>query len=209
MQDVHDRQAGIQSDEIGQRQRPHRMVHAELHDRVDRLRRRDAFVDGVDRLVDHRHQHAIGDEAREIAHFDRRLSHLLGQLARELVGLLRRRDAADDLDQLHDRHRIHEVHADDALRPPRGRAEHRNRDRRRVAGKNRPLARTARRARERSRASFRDVRSPLRSPDRRRTTRSPARQRCVRGFRLAHRRRCVPSRRCDRGFWQCRRRRDR
>ena len=44
----------------------------------------DAFVHGVDRFVDHRHQHAIRNESRKVAHFDRRLAHLRGEIAREL-----------------------------------------------------------------------------------------------------------------------------
>ena len=47
---------------------------------------------------------------------------------RSLVG----GQAAHDLDQLHHRHRVHEVHADDLLRPLGLRAEQRDRDRRGV-----------------------------------------------------------------------------
>ena len=42
----------------------------------------DAFVQRVDRLVDHRHQHAIGNEAGKIAHFDRRLAQIAAPVCR-------------------------------------------------------------------------------------------------------------------------------
>jgi hypothetical protein len=62
MQHLHDRQAGVEADEIGQLQRPHRVVGAELHGGVDRLDRADALIKRVDRLVDHRQQDAVDDE---------------------------------------------------------------------------------------------------------------------------------------------------
>jgi hypothetical protein len=66
MQHLHDRQAGVEADEIGELQRAHRVVGAELHGGVDGIDRADAFVKRVDRLVDHRQQDAVDDEGREI-----------------------------------------------------------------------------------------------------------------------------------------------
>src|SRR5215207_7660409 len=40
---LEDRQADVEADEVGQRERPHRMRHPELHDRVDRFRLRHTF----------------------------------------------------------------------------------------------------------------------------------------------------------------------
>src|SRR5262249_36620841 len=37
VEDAQDRQARVEADEVGQRQGPHRVVHPELHDLVDRL----------------------------------------------------------------------------------------------------------------------------------------------------------------------------
>ena len=91
------------------------MIHAQLHDRVDAFLRRDAFHQAVDRFVDHRHQHAVADEAGIVVGFHRRLVERArafhDRLGRGIRGLL----AADDLDELHQRHRIHEVHADHAI----------------------------------------------------------------------------------------------
>jgi hypothetical protein len=66
MQHVHDRQAGVEPDEIGQFQRAHRVVRAQLHRRIDGADIADAFVKRIDRLVDHRHQDAVDDEGRRI-----------------------------------------------------------------------------------------------------------------------------------------------
>ena len=74
MQHVHDGEADVEADEIGERQRPHRVIHSELHHRVDGLRRADAFHHRKDRLVDHRHQDPVRDEAGKVGGFDRRLA---------------------------------------------------------------------------------------------------------------------------------------
>ena len=58
-------EADVEADEIGERQRPHRVIHPELHHGVDRFGRADAFHHREDRLVDHRHQDAVRDEARD------------------------------------------------------------------------------------------------------------------------------------------------
>ena len=49
VQHVEDREADVEPDEVGERERPHRMVHAELHDRIDRFGRADAFHHREDR----------------------------------------------------------------------------------------------------------------------------------------------------------------
>src|SRR6266550_7237829 len=41
LQHLHDREAHVEADQIGERQRPKRVIHAELHHLIDRLRRRD------------------------------------------------------------------------------------------------------------------------------------------------------------------------
>ena len=132
MQDPQNREARVEADEVGERQRAHRVVHAELHDPVHRLRRRDALVHREERLVQHREEDAVRDEAGKVAARERGLSHLPGEGEDGLRRLVRRRDAADHLDERHDGHGIHEVHADEAVRPLRARREPRDRDGRRV-----------------------------------------------------------------------------
>src|SRR5262245_27699400 len=43
VQNLEDVEADVESDQVRERERPHRVVHAELHDGVDRLARRNAF----------------------------------------------------------------------------------------------------------------------------------------------------------------------
>ncbi len=78
--------------------------------------------------VDHRHEHAIRNEAREVAYLDRRLAEIRREFLRRIVRGLRGRDAAGDFDHLHDRHGVHKVHADDALGAFRCRAQERDRN---------------------------------------------------------------------------------
>ena len=137
VQHLHHRQAGIEADEVGELERPHRMVRAEPHRGVDRLDRADAFVQRVDRLVDHRQQDAVDDEGRKILRHRYLLAELVDERLCGLEGRVLGRDAADQFDQLHHRHRIHEMNADEFLRPVGRRREPRDRDRRRVGADDR------------------------------------------------------------------------
>src|SRR5437773_2223628 len=80
LQHLHDRETDVEPDEVGERQRPERMIHAELHDLIDPLRRCDAVLHAEDGFIDHRHQHAVRHESRRVVHFDRRLTQLPGDL---------------------------------------------------------------------------------------------------------------------------------
>src|SRR5438477_9359224 len=44
LEDLHDRHAGVEADQVGERQRAERMCEAEPRDRVDRLSLCDAFL---------------------------------------------------------------------------------------------------------------------------------------------------------------------
>ncbi len=76
VQDFHNVEHHVEADQIGQRQRAHGMGHAQFHDGIYALGFGDAFVQGKDGFVDHRHENAIGDEARGILHHNGRLAHL-------------------------------------------------------------------------------------------------------------------------------------
>src|SRR6266550_3459657 len=116
LQDLHDREAHVETDQIGERQGTERMTHAELHHLIDRLRRRDALVHAEDRFVDHRHQHAVRDEPRRVIHLDCSLSQRLYDFYGSFYGVVRRLWSTYYLDEFHERDRIHEMHADDAGR---------------------------------------------------------------------------------------------
>ena len=93
------------------------MVGAEPHGGVDRFDVPDPLIERVDRLVDHRQQDAVHDERREVLRHRDGLAELgdkgLARLERRIVG----GNAADQFDQLHQRHRIHKMNPDEALRP--------------------------------------------------------------------------------------------
>ena len=133
MQHLHDRETGVEPDEVRKLERPHRVVRAEPHGGVDRFDVAHPFIERVDRLVDHRQQNSVDDERGEILRHGDGLAELchvlLGRVERRVIG----GDAADELDQLHERHRIHEMDADEALRPVGRGGEPRDRDRRRIA----------------------------------------------------------------------------
>src|SRR5688500_5756308 len=74
LEDVHDRDTGVEADQIGKRQRTHRVIHPEFHHRVDRFRSANTLHDAVDGLVDHRHQDAIRYETGKVVDLDRRLA---------------------------------------------------------------------------------------------------------------------------------------
>ena len=104
------------------------------------LDRADAFIERVDRLVDHRHQDAVDDEGREVLGVGDVLAEPLDDADGGVVGFLVGRKAADHLDQAHQRDRVHEVKADETFGTVRRRAEPRDRDRRRVGRQHRALA---------------------------------------------------------------------
>src|SRR5436190_17217059 len=59
VQHLEDREAHVEPDQVGERQRPQGMVHPQLHHRVHRLGCRHAFHYAEGRFVDHRQQHAV------------------------------------------------------------------------------------------------------------------------------------------------------
>src|SRR5258706_376838 len=143
LQHLHDREAHVETDQVGERQRTERVGHPELHHLIDRLRRRDALVHAEDGVVDHRHQHAIGHESRGIVHFDRSLSQRLDDFYGSFYGLVRRLWSTYYLDQFHDGHRIHEMHPDDPIGPLGHLGDFGDRDRRGVGREDRTFRRQA------------------------------------------------------------------
>ena len=148
MQHVHDRDARVQPDQVGERQRSHRMGEAELRDRVDRLGFRDALEHGVRGLVDERHQDPVRNEAGKVVGVRRHLAEVLSQLRDRRGRLVGRLQRADHLHELQHRHRIEEVHPDHAVGPVCDSRQGRDRDRRRVRGQDRPVGKDPVRAAE-------------------------------------------------------------
>ena len=94
MQDIHNRQAGVEADKIRESQRTHRLIGAELHRLIDVRGRGDALVQNKNRFVDHRHENAIDREARHV--FDRHESfaEFFGNKRRHLSQRYRRKFAS-------------------------------------------------------------------------------------------------------------------
>src|SRR6266540_66676 len=88
---------------------------AELHHLIHTFGGCDSILHAENGLVDHRHQYAIRNEPRRVIHFDRRLSQLLYGFHGSFYGVVRRLLSTYYLDEFHDGHRIHEVHAYDAV----------------------------------------------------------------------------------------------
>src|SRR5207244_9898025 len=78
MQHLHDRDARVETYQIGEREWTYRMCESEFCDRVDCLRFGDAVHECVRSLVDERHQDSVRDESRKVA----RLCRLLAAVPR-------------------------------------------------------------------------------------------------------------------------------
>ncbi len=115
MQHVHDGQCHVQTHEVRQFQRPHRVVGPQLHGGVDRGDRADAFVQRIDGLVHHRHQNTVDDEGREIFGCGGLFADALCKDDSRIIGGRRGGNATYNLYQTHDGRRLHEMKADKAL----------------------------------------------------------------------------------------------
>ncbi len=115
------------------------MVEAEAASGVDVLHRRDTLAQGEHRLVDHRHQYAVDDEARRVVGMDDFLAETTAKGFDRLQRRIARGKAADQFDQAHHRDRIEEMDTDEARRIGRGLREAGDRDRAGVAGEDRGI----------------------------------------------------------------------
>ena len=174
VQHLHDRDARVEPDQVGERERAHRVREPELRDRVDRLRLGDALHQRVRGLVEERHQDPVRDEAREVVRLGRRLPEVAGErddrLRRLVGGLL----GPDHLDEREHRHGVEEVHPDHALGACRDGGQLRDRDRRRVRGEHRLRGTAPHRRPGRAPSSSRRARRSPRSGGRRRRAPRPA-----------------------------------
>src|ERR671935_539424 len=140
IEDIADVKMGVEADEIGQLERTHRVMQAELCALVDVFFATQPFHQRANRLVDERHEHPVDDESRVIERGDRRLAQRSGDFERQCERRLRGVAALGDLHQRHHRYRVEEVHADDPVGPFRGGGHPSDRDRRGVAGEDHLVA---------------------------------------------------------------------
>src|SRR5438093_1508322 len=116
LEHLHDGETDIETDQVGERQRTQRMVHAELHDLIDRLRRRHPLVYTEDRFIDHRHEDAIRHESGRVVDHDGGLAQLLCDFDGLRDHLVPRPASPHYFDERHQGDRIHEMHADHPAR---------------------------------------------------------------------------------------------
>jgi signal transduction histidine kinase len=110
-----DRQADVETDEIRQRQRSHRVAVAKLHGLIDVGRRRYALLEHAHRLVAQTDAQAARGKTRDVVDDDRRLAEPRSDRAGLLEGGWRRQRPAHDLQELHDVHGIEKMKPHDAL----------------------------------------------------------------------------------------------
>ena len=77
-------------------------------------------VVGLHGLIEHGNEKPIDDEGRAVLAHDRLLPNLTREIDGRFHGLLRGLETSDHLHELHERHGVEEVQADDASREARG-----------------------------------------------------------------------------------------
>ena len=79
MEDLQDPEADVEADEVGQLERPHRMVETDPGPRVDVLGAADALFECPHRLGQEGHERPVDDEARPVRGRD----HLHAEIDRQ------------------------------------------------------------------------------------------------------------------------------
>ena len=115
IQGLHDVDHDVDADGVGQLQRAHGQVVAQLARLVDVLIGTDVLAGQDGGLVHHRAHDAVGDEHGHVADGDELLAQAAGQGLAALDGVGGGVIGVDDLDELHGGHRAEEVHAEELL----------------------------------------------------------------------------------------------
>src|SRR4051794_11820594 len=129
--------ADVDAHEVLQLERAHAKAGC-ADDGVDGLDVGDALLQESQRLEAERPVAAVDQEARAVGGVDDALAHRLAGGARDLQRLVGRLQRGDDLQQLHERRRVEEVHADDAAGVGGRAGDGGDGDRGRVRGQNGP-----------------------------------------------------------------------
>ena len=116
---VADRLGDVEADEVQQRERAHRVAGAELHAGVDLACLHAGPLDHANGVEEVGEEQAVDDEAGLVGDLDRGLAQRRTPGERLLAGLGGAVGEAD-LDQLHPRHRVEDVQAEELLGSGRG-----------------------------------------------------------------------------------------
>ncbi len=111
VQHIHHIQQHVEANQVRQSQWAHRVVCTELHGLINILGRSQTFGENTNRLIHHRHQNSIHDEPRRFSDLYRFLIDVSSHRQHLINSILRRGNAPNHLNQLHDRRRIKEMHA--------------------------------------------------------------------------------------------------
>ena len=109
----------VETDEVEQGERAHRVATAEAHGGVDVLARGVLALVHRDGVVEVAEEQRVGDEAGLVADDDRLLVEPVRERLDILEDVVGGDDGADDLDELEHWRGVEEVHADDPLGVPR------------------------------------------------------------------------------------------
>lgn len=112
MEYLHDGQAGVEANEVGQLQGTHGDVGAILHDGVNRVAVTNTRVETDNGLVDIWHENPVGEETGRIGRDRGDLAQPLAESNGGVQGCLARLEPADDLDTLLNRDGVHEMSGD-------------------------------------------------------------------------------------------------
>ena len=134
VKDAHNGEASVQTDEVSKSQGTHRHVGTELHSGINVLLGTQGLGESDDGLVDVGHEKTVGDETRHVLRLSSSLFHGLSERKSSLEGFIGGLEARDDLNQLHDGNRVHEMHTNDLIRTVSSSSNLRDGDRRGVGG---------------------------------------------------------------------------
>ena len=130
VQRIGHRHRGVETDQVGQGQRAHRMGAAGDHSLVDVLLGGEPGFEHADRRQDVGDQQGVDDEAGPVLGMNDPLAQLIGSKALgPFAGLVRRVERRDQLHQVEHRHRVEEVDADHMLRSTGRHRQFHDRDR--------------------------------------------------------------------------------
>ena len=113
---VHDCEANVKADKVAQCERSHGVICAELHCGVNVCGGRNAFLNDGDSLVDHGDKNAVNNKTGSFGHFNGFLADFGAESFDCFEGFVGSVHTANDLNKLHDRCGVEEVHSDELVR---------------------------------------------------------------------------------------------
>ena len=115
IKNVHNVDANVQTNEIAEMKRSHRVVSAKHHSLVDVFCACNAFLKNNEAFIDERDKDLVNNESRSFGYFYRFLAEVLSKLVDSFECFLLCVSTADNFDQLHNGSRIEEVHTDEVM----------------------------------------------------------------------------------------------